>query len=218
VDTLTHALSGALLARATARQPSASTLPLGRRVLIGGLAAAFPDLDFVTGYVSPVFYIQHHRGITHSLLLMPLWALLIAYVCSLAWRRDRDWRAYYGVAAMGVALHILGDLITSYGTMIFAPVSNARYAWDTTFIIDLWFSGILLAGLLVSWAWRRSRVPAAAGLVILATYVGWQATLRHVAVEFGPGLCAGGWIEGGARDGPAAAGFPAQLDGIRRGG
>jgi inner membrane protein len=187
MDTLTHALSGALLARATAPRPSPTALPTGRRVAIGTLAAAFPDIDFVTTYVSPIFYIQHHRGITHSLLALPLWAFLIGYLCSLAWRRDREWRAYFGIAAMGLGLHILGDLITSYGTMVFAPVSNTRYAWDTTFIIDLWFSGILLAGLLVSLLWRRSRVPAAAGLLVLATYVGWQATLRHVAIEFGKG-------------------------------
>jgi len=195
MDTLTHALSGALAARATAPQPSPATLPVGRRMLIGALAAAFPDLDFVTAYVSPIFYIQHHRGITHSLLLAPLWALLIAYVCSLVWRRDRSWRAYFGVAAMGVGLHILGDLITSYGTMVFAPLSDARYAWDTTFIIDLWFSGILLVGLLVSWAWRGSRVPAAAALAVLATYVGWQATLQRVAVEFGRGYALGAGLQ-----------------------
>ncbi|HZM45166.1 MAG TPA: metal-dependent hydrolase [Burkholderiales bacterium] len=194
MDTLTHALSGALLARASAPRSSPATLPGGRRMLVGALAASFPDLDFVTAYVSPIFYLQHHRGITHSLAFVPLWALAIACLCSLAWRRDRSWRAYFGIAAMGVALHILGDLITSYGTMIFAPFSDARYAWDTTFIIDLWFSGILLAGLLASWAWRRSRVPAAAGLAVLATYVGWQATLQHVAVEFGRAYALGAGI------------------------
>ena len=197
MDTLTHALSGALLARASAPQPSPQTLPVGRRALIGALAASFPDLDFVTGYVSPIFYLQHHRGVTHSLLLLPLWALLIAWLCSLAWRRDRNWRAYFGVAAMGVGLHILGDLITSYGTIVFAPFSDARYAWDTTFIIDLWFSGILLAGLLASWAWRRSRVPAVAGLALLVTYVGWQATLQHEAVEFGRGYAVAAGLRGG---------------------
>ena len=191
MDTLTHALSGALLARATAPRPSPDTLPLGRRLLIGALAASFPDLDFVANYVSPIFYIHHHRGITHSLLLAPLWALAIAWLCSLAWRRDRGSRAYFGIALLGVCLHIVGDLITSYGTMILAPFSDARYAWNTTFIIDLWFTGIILAALVVSWLWRRSRVPATLGLVTLATYVGWQATLQHVAVQFGKGYAIG---------------------------
>ena len=52
MDTLTHALSGALLARATApQQADDKTLPLGRRLFVGFLAAAAPDLDFVIGYI-----------------------------------------------------------------------------------------------------------------------------------------------------------------------
>src|SRR5262245_53107000 len=184
MDTLTHALSGALLARATLTH-APGALPAGRRMIAGGLAAAFPDIDFVAGYVSSLFYLQHHRGITHSLLLLPLWALLIAGICALIWRGDRGWRAYVGVAALGVGIHILGDLITSFGTMVFAPFSDARFAWDTTFIIDPWFSAIIVAGLLFSWLWRRSRVPSTLALVVLVTYVAWGAALNYVAVQFG---------------------------------
>ncbi len=154
-------------------------------MVVGAMAAAFPDIDFVAGYVSSVFYLQHHRGITHSFILLPLWAFLIAGVCALIWRRDRSWRAYLAVAAMGVGVHILGDLITSYGTMIFAPFSEARIGWGTTFIIDLWFTGIILAGLIAAWIWRRTRVPAVAGMAALAVYVGWQALLQQEAVAFG---------------------------------
>jgi len=160
-------------------------LPPGRRLAVGTMAAAFPDIDFVAGYVSPVSYILHHRGITHSLILAPLWGILIACLCWVIWRRDRSWRAYFAVATMGVGVHIAGDLITSYGTMIFAPFSDARYAWNTTFIIDLWFTAVIVAGLVWSRLWRSSRVPAVAGLAVLATYVGWQAALHHEAVEFG---------------------------------
>ena len=185
MDTLTHALSGALLARATAPQPAAATLPVVRRIVVGMMAAAFPDVDFVAGCFGSVAYLHHHRGVTHSLVMLPLWALLIAGLCALIWRRDRSWRAYFCVAALGLGAHILGDLITSYGTMIFAPFSDARLGWGTTFIIDLWFSGIIVAGLVAAWVWRRSRAPAVAALMILAAYVGWQASLRDEAVGFG---------------------------------
>lgn len=185
MDTLTHALSGALLARATAPKPAPDTLPVLRRVAVGMMAAAFPDLDFITGYFGDLAYLYHHRGVTHSLIMLPLWAFLIAYVCALIWRRDRGWRAYFGVAALGVGIHILGDLITSYGTMIFAPFSDARIGWATTFIIDLWFSGIILAGLLASLMWRKLRLPAVVGMAVLAGYVGWQAVLHDEALEVG---------------------------------
>src|SRR5689334_14480719 len=129
MDTLTHALSGALLARVTASpHPRPDSLPLGRRMLVGGLAAAFPDSDVVSSYLSSLSYLYHHRGITHSLLMLPLWAALLSFVFALVWRGRPPWRAYLGICAYGIAAHIAGDLITSFGTMIFAPFSHARYA------------------------------------------------------------------------------------------
>jgi inner membrane protein len=186
MDTLTHALAGALLARATApatARPGA--LPPTARVLAGGFAAAFPDIDFVLGYVSPVVYLEHHRGITHSILLLPAWALVVAWLCALAARDSRGIGRWYPVCMLGIASHIALDLITSFGTMILAPVSKERFAFGTTFIIDLWFSGIILAGLAASWYWRRTRVPAVLASLALAGYVGLQAIAKAEAERFG---------------------------------
>ena len=186
MDTLTHALSGALLARATApAKQDDQTLPLGRRIFIGFLATAAPDLDFVFGYLGPIDYLYNHRGITHSLILLPLWAFLLAKLAALAWRRDRPWRAYFGIIAMGIGLHIAGDWITSYGTMVFAPFSGARFGLGTTFIIDLWFTGIILAGLAAAAIWRRSPVPAIAGLAALCGYIAFQGMQQQRAIEWG---------------------------------
>ena len=186
MDTLTHALSGALLARATAPVATAeNSLPLRRRLLIGFLAAAAPDLDFLYGYLGPVDYLLNHRGITHSLILLPLWAFLLAKLSSIIWRRDRPWKAYFGIIAMCLAIHIAGDWITSYGTMVFAPLSDARYGIGTTFIIDLWFTGILAAGLLACWAWRKTPVPAITGLAALCGYIAFQGILQQRAIEWG---------------------------------
>ena len=183
MDTLTHALSGALLARATAPK-DAPPRSIPRRVAAGFFAAAAPDLDFVLGFVSPLVYLEQHRGPTHSILLLPLWALPLSWLMAKILREPRGWRALYGVTALGLGAHILGDLITSFGTIIFAPLSDARFGWGTTFIIDLWFSGILLAGLLLAAIWRRSRAPAVAASMVLVCYVGFQAVLKERALDF----------------------------------
>jgi inner membrane protein len=183
MDTLTHALSGALAARATA--PRTARISVPARLAAGFFAAAFPDLDWALAYVSPVAYITGHRGVTHSALMLPLWAGLLAWACAAIDRGSATWRDYYGVCAIGIGMHILGDLITSFGTIVFAPVSDARFAWSTTFIIDLWFSGIILAGLAAAWVWRRSRLPAVLGLAVLAGYVALQAVLHSRAVDVG---------------------------------
>lgn len=189
MDTLTHALSGALLARATAPSPAANVIPLRRRVALGALAAAFPDSDVVVSWMSPLSYLYHHRGVTHSLVMLAVWALLLAWLCTKIWPRLEStgpgWRAYFGIISWGIAAHIAGDWITSFGTMVFAPLSDWRAALSTTFIIDLWFSGIIIAGLLASWVWRRSRWPAVAGLAALCGYVVLQFALQQQAIAFG---------------------------------
>ena len=74
---------------------------------------------------------------------------------------------------MGSACISPGD-ITGFGTMVLAPFSDYRAALGTTFIIDLWLSGIIVAGLVASIFLRRSRIPSVAALALLAGYVGFQ--------------------------------------------
>ncbi len=195
MDTLTHALSGALLARATAPK-DAPQRSLPRRIAAGFFACAAPDLDFVVAFVGPVEYLENHRGVTHSLVLLPLWAFVVSWVLAKILREPRGWRALYGVTALGLALHIAGDVITSYGTMILAPLSDWRAQIGTTFIVDLWFSGIIAAGLAASAVFYRSRWPAIAASVILVGYVGFQYLQKEKAIELGERYAGAQGIEG----------------------
>jgi len=173
-----------LLARATAPK-NAPPRSIPRRVAAGFFACAAPDLDFVIGFVGPVEYLLSHRGVTHSLILLPLWAFLLAWLLAKILREPGGWRALYGVTALALLVHIIGDLITSFGTMIFEPFSDWRAALGTTFIIDLWFSGVILAGLIASAIFYRSRLPAIAASVVLAGYVGFQYVQKQNALELG---------------------------------
>ena len=173
MDTLTHALSGALIARIVAPSQARPGAPTTRELVMAGtVAAVFPDTDILTTLISPLTYLTLHRGVTHSFLLLPLWAVLLAWLMGLATRKRAAWRSYLLVCALGIGIHILGDWITSFGTMFLAPLSRTRFALGTTFIIDLVFTGIILAGLLASLLWRRSRIPATAALVALCATSG----------------------------------------------
>jgi inner membrane protein len=197
MDTITHALAGALLARAATPRQLANTGPAtGQRVLAGGLAAAFPDIDIVTSLASPIAYLTLHRGVTHSIVLLPLWTVLLALAMGVVTRQMPHWRPYAPVCALGLGSHIGGDWITPFGTMVFAPLSDARYALGTTFIIDLIFSGIIVAGLLVCLLWRGSRLPAIISLCTLAGYIGMQAWLRAQAAELGISFAAAQGVSG----------------------
>lgn len=185
MDTLTHALSGMLLARATAKTTKTKPqLPLHVRLWCGFLAAAFPDADFVSRYFGALSYLEHHRGVTHSLLMIPFWALLLSVTFSLIWRRRYDWKMFYGISAMSILLHILADIITAYGTMVLAPVSDWRLSLPTTFIIDPYFTGIIVAALLLAWILKvRGRRIAIAGFVVLLSYIGLQAYWHQQAMQ-----------------------------------
>lgn len=192
MDTLTHALSGALLARATApERPDTGELTLRARMTVGFVAAAFPDSDFVLRAFDTLTYIALHRGVTHSIILLPAWALLLAWLISYLSRlphissRHYSWRAIYGTAALGIAIHIAGDVITSYGTMLLAPFSSRAFGIPFTFIIDPYFTAIIVMGLVVGMYWRRSRYPAIASLLILGCYVGFQGILHSRAIKIG---------------------------------
>jgi len=89
------------------------------------------------------------------------------------------------VIALGIGAHVAGDWITAFGTMIFAPFSDARVGIGTTFIIDFWFTGIIAAGLAASLVWRASPAPAIAGLAALCGYIGFQGLLQQRALEWG---------------------------------
>ena len=177
-------MSGALLARATGTANRA----MPRRMAAGFLACAAPDLDFVAGFAGPVSYIVNHRGVTHSLILLPLWALGLSWLIAKIVREPdteerAGWQALYGITALAIAAHIGGDLITSYGTMILAPLSDWRAGLGTTFIIDLWFTGIIVLGLIATAVMWRSRWPAVAALAVLLGYVAFQYTQREQALE-----------------------------------
>ena len=144
----------------------------------------------MVSFVGPVEYVLSHRGVTHSLLLLPAWALLYSWILAKLLREpDREgkagWRALYGLTALALAAHIAGDLITSFGTIILAPLSDWRARIGTTFIIDLWFSAIIVAGLAFSILFRRTRIPAVAASVALCGYVAFQYLQKQRALEFG---------------------------------
>ncbi len=187
MDTLTHALSGMLLARATAGTSTTSAkpqLPLHVRMWCGFLAAAFPDADFVSRYFGSLSYLEHHRGVTHSILMLPLWAILLAVIFSLLWRHRYSWKLFYGISAMSILLHILADVITAYGTMVFAPFSDWRLSLPTTFILDPYFTGIIVIALILAWRLKaRGRRIAIAGLVTLASYIGVQGFWHQQAMQ-----------------------------------
>ena len=184
MDTITHALLGTLAARATApKTPTAEDIPLKTRLIVGGTAAAFPDIDFFTLWIDPLSFISDwHRGITHSIAMLPLWAVVLGFLLALIARRQHQWRDFILICAISISTHIATDLITSWHTVIFAPFSDYRPSLNWTFIIDPIFTAIILGGLLIAW-WQKSLRLAQVGVLVLAGYIGLQAFWHQQATQ-----------------------------------
>lgn len=156
MDPITHALSGAVAAHAFApRRPGPRQFTHRERVLLGGLAGLFPDIDwFINLFADQLVYLNLHRGVTHSLVMLPVWALGLGWLTARFWPRRRGERAWQDAAlivAIGIGIHILGDLITDFGTQLFAPLSSAPLAFPATFILNPWISLLLVAGTYLAW-------------------------------------------------------------------
>lgn len=185
MDTLTHALSGVLLARAW-RAPGRGLSP-GRRDLASAVGATFPDVDFALMLLAPQVFLNIHRGPTHSLLLLPLWAGLLAL--ALAWlagrRGDADWRRYWRpyaqLCALGLLIHIAGDWVTLYGTRLFYPLSTHAYALGISYDINPWIAAVVAAGVLAG-LWHRGVAPARAALLLAVALLAAQGGLRQQAL------------------------------------
>ena len=180
MDPLTHALSGALLARAGAPRRENGLSPR-LRVAAGFGAALFPDIDFALRLFGTLTYLNQHQGITHSLLMLPLWTPLLAALFAVLAGRRGDWRLFLAPVALGLLVHIAGDVVTAFGLQAFAPLSAARYALPLVFVIDPVVTLLLTAGLLL--AMRTGRAAAIGGLVAAVAYMGFLALQQRNALE-----------------------------------
>ena len=166
MDTITHGIAGALIGKAAFRgEDMLAAKPMNRARIITWalmLGAIFPDSDMVREWFSsnPMLILTWHRSITHSLVCMPIFALALAALTQL-FARWRKWEApsfaaLTGIYAIGILSHVFLDLVTTFGTMIWSPLSWSRPAWDLIFIIDFTFTGLLLCPQILAWVYRKA--------------------------------------------------------------
>jgi len=200
LDNLTHSLFAVTLARTPLSRAGRGTTAA---LLI---ASNGPDIDILATAGGAVNYLSWHRGLTHGPIGIVGLGLISA---GLVWggRRMLDRRRgvnfsetdapfwmLAAVAIIGVLLHVLMDLPTSYGTRLLAPFTWRWFGADLLPIVDIYLLIALAAGLLFG---RRSaearRRNATIVLAVMAANYGLRAAAHHQALElvprvFGPTL------------------------------
>jgi membrane-bound metal-dependent hydrolase YbcI (DUF457 family) len=144
---------------------------------VAGLAfvagSVIADLDVVFIALGKRFYLRHHQGISHSLLLAPLYAMAVAALLSpaLGW----TWTALVAALA-GLWLHSVLDLSNTFGMAPLAPLSKRRWSLDAVFFIDAATWVLTLAALAALYTWKEAWIGALY-FAVLSAYLGlrlWQ--------------------------------------------
>jgi membrane-bound metal-dependent hydrolase YbcI (DUF457 family) len=143
VDNVTHTLSGVVLAHACYRRRLGPPA-----VPILAVAANLPDLDAVVMLSGDPRAVLLRRTFGHSLLLLPIWVLLSAPLLHRLAPKLR-FRDVLALVAAGAALHLLLDLVNSFGVVLLWPLSSWRPELASVFILDFILTGLLALPLLV---------------------------------------------------------------------
>lgn len=132
LDTLSHASSGALTGAAAAELmlPSAST----SLICIGLAAGLIPDIDFLAELKGKVAAWTMHRIVAHNfpvaLLLATVLALAVSFTTSL------PFPIVFIVCISAATIHLLLDVLTSFGTCLLYPFKSTRFTTRSHFIFD----------------------------------------------------------------------------------
>ena len=185
MDPLSQATIGAVAAQSTVTRQD-----LARIGLIGALAGMAPDLDvLIQSSTDPLLQLEYHRQFTHSLVFIPIGAL----VCAVAFwpfvRRHMSFKAVWFTALVGYATHGLLDACTTYGTLLLWPFSDARIAWNTISVVDPLFT-LPLLGFAITAAVRKSQLIGRLGMAWVAFYLSIGVIQEERALAAGEALAA----------------------------
>lgn len=172
MDIVTQAALGAVVGSVVAGRKMG-----GRALWVGAAVAVLPDSDvIISPFLDDTTRLLTHRSATHSLLVMPIVALLLATIVS----RVRhgfglSFRRWFLLFFWCFVTHILLDWCTVYGTQLFFPITDKAYALSIVFIVDLFYTLPLLA--VIIWLVLRRPPPmrmrniAITGLAISTAYL-----------------------------------------------
>lgn len=170
MDALVHGATGASLAWALPQRwggPHAAP-----PVVVGAL---LPDADVLFGpFLNPDSGFTH-RGFTHSLVGVAVLAPLVALV-ALRLSREKRYARLVTLIAMGMLSHLLLDLPTPMGTVLFFPFSRSYVHLDFLGYVDWTLFALALFVLLAVWTYAKREAAVRRGIlaaVLLSSLTWW---------------------------------------------
>jgi inner membrane protein len=158
-------------------QSSANKHNIVKISVIGFIAGLAPDLDvLIRSSTDPILSLEYHRQFTHSLIFVPLGALIVTLLLYPLFRKSISLKTVYLASFLGYATHGLLDACTSYGTLLFWPFSNERVTWNNISIVDPLFTIPIL--ILIGFVQYDRALKAANELALLRGHNPERLTLK----------------------------------------
>ncbi|WP_454781754.1 metal-dependent hydrolase [Legionella sp. WA2022007384] len=181
MDPVTHAVLGAACSQSILYKKDKNNA-----WIVGGLAAMAPDLDvLIQQSDNPMLFFLYHRHFSHSLLFIPLGALIVTLALLVFKRFRTNWKLTFLAALIGYATHGLLDACTNYGTVLFWPFSTTRVSWDIVSIIDPFVTIPLCLGVVCTVVFNK-RKPVIFALIFVSIFMlfnGFQHYRAMTAVQ-----------------------------------
>jgi inner membrane protein len=170
VENISHAVIGSAIA---------GLLPPGTHPAVAWgivVGAEIPDIDIVIRFWrGQLGYLRNHRGPTHGLAVMPVWAAAITLVLGLIWP-NAPLAQVFAWTLLGVFSHLLYDFTNDYGTQGLWPFSRRWIAMDLVPLSDVYLLGIIGVGWLLT-----AFMPAHRQLIFVVV---WLVLVAEVGLRF----------------------------------
>lgn len=136
MDPVTHGLIGA-----TASQSFADKRTFRAAALTGLASAMLADLDvFLSSASDPLLNLELHRQFTHSIVFIPIGALVATLLLWLFVKKYLTLKETYLFSLAGYATAGITDVFTSYGVHLFWPFTDTRVSLDIISVFDPLFT------------------------------------------------------------------------------
>lgn len=176
MDSLTHLALGACVGEVMLGRT------LGKKaLLVGAVAQSLPDIDGIAGLWLPMSAnLLAHRGITHSLVVAPLAAGVLAVLLRRwCWARTVPLRYWIFFLTVQLCLHNLLDTTNAYGTGLLEPFSTQRFSAYLLYVADPFFTiPLLVTAVLLGIVFQQvhlRKIGAMVALIWAGGYLGYAA-------------------------------------------
>ena len=183
MDPVTQGAFGAIFAQ---------TISSKKKILVGSIVGCFaglaPDLDiFIRSASDPLLKLEYHRQFTHSLIFIPIGALIVTLFSRLLFKKYLSWSETYLFSFLGLATHGLLDACTSYGTQLLWPFTDERISWNYISVVDLFLTIPVILAIIFAIIMKNKYITLF-GIVYILVYLTFGAYQENRAQFVGKSI------------------------------